>query len=51
MKAAFNRPGAKDEKAGCDDQDGNIEALKRRYMEAAREIEAAVKTGKMSEKW
>ena len=48
-KAAFNRPGTKDEKADWGDEDGNSEALKSRYMEAAHEIEAAVKAGKMSE--
>ena len=47
-KSAFNRPGARDEKAGWDDKDGKVEALKVRYVEAAREIEAAVKAGKMS---
>ena len=47
-RAAFNQPGTKDAKADWDDKDGKIEDLKSRYEDTEREIEAAVKAGKMT---
>ena len=48
-QAAFNRPGTKDEQADWGDEGGDIETLKSRYMEAAGEIDASVKAGRMSQ--